>query len=96
MASYKKKKIILASGSSDRRNLLENLGIPFEVIVSDFNEEETINNSSLNQMCLQLAKGKCENVIHKIQTMKIYENYKRKLALFNYSAGDGNDRQGLW
>ncbi|MHA1728151.1 MAG: hypothetical protein ACTSWY_05415, partial [Promethearchaeota archaeon] len=33
------KKIILASGSTDRKKLFEKAGIPFEVIISNYEED---------------------------------------------------------
>ena len=38
------KKIILASGSADRRELLDRLAIPFEILITNINEDEYKNN----------------------------------------------------
>jgi septum formation protein len=53
--------LILASGSRDRKNLFELANIPFEIIVSDFIEENVLITDPL-QLVQQIARGKAENV----------------------------------
>ena len=54
------RKIILASGSQRRKDLLEFLGLPFEVVVSDFPEEEVDFSefTSSREYVATLASGK--------------------------------------
>ncbi len=61
------KKIILASASPRRRELLEGVGAVFEVIPSDFDEKayvDSVVNSSDSpiERCISLAKGKALDV----------------------------------
>lgn len=55
------KKIILASGSPRRKELLENLGLKFEVI-SDNTPEPVLDNLSPKDTVMTLAKFKGDNV----------------------------------
>lgn len=58
--------MILASGSPRRKELLQILGYPFEVIVSDF--EETIDESNkLEDEIKKLSYGKAKTVFDKYQ-----------------------------
>ncbi|MHA1341974.1 MAG: nucleoside triphosphate pyrophosphatase [Promethearchaeota archaeon] len=69
------KNIILASGSRDRKNLLENLKINFKVIISDF-EEYVDENLEPEQLAVILAEGKLNSVLKKIQVLKELEEWK--------------------
>lgn len=55
------KKIILASQSPWRKIILEKLGIPFEVVVSSF-EEDMMQDVPPYQLAVALARGKAETV----------------------------------
>ncbi|MCI8292584.1 MAG: septum formation inhibitor Maf [Hespellia sp.] len=56
-----KKKIILASGSPRRKELLEQIGIPFEVVISHVEEVRTKEEPS--EIVLELALQKAEAVL---------------------------------
>ncbi len=61
------KKIILASGSPRRKELLEMLGLEFDVIVD--NTPEPMNECMQPaELVCELSKFKCENVIKKLTT----------------------------
>ena len=62
-----KKKIILASNSPRRKELLKSAGVEFEVIVSDINEDVHICDDP-KRMVLDLAKAKAEAVKSKINS----------------------------
>lgn len=55
------KKIILASQSPWRKIILEKLGIPFDVVVSNFDEDMTLDMPP-HQLAVALARGKAETV----------------------------------
>lgn len=57
--------IILASGSPRRKELLEQLGIPFEIKKSE--KEEIITSTLPEQVVVELAKQKAEDVFTKIE-----------------------------
>jgi len=60
------KRIILASASPRRKKLLEQIGIPFEVIESEVNEEMDIDNSPYDGVTL-LSTRKAEKVLDKVE-----------------------------
>lgn len=60
--------LILASGSSYRQQVLKNLNIPFEVIISDI-DESFADNFLCEEKPKIIAKAKAEAVIKKISTM---------------------------
>ena len=62
--NQKKPEIILASGSSSRKQQLIDLGLPFTVKVSGVDEEayKKNNNLSLTEICQTLARAKVEKV----------------------------------
>lgn len=63
-------KVVLASGSPRRKELLEKLDIKFEVIVSD--ADETLNkNLVIEEQAKQLAYKKAKAVFESIQSNKI-------------------------
>lgn len=51
------KEIILASGSENKRRLLESMGLPFKVIPSEIDEEQIINSDPLTKVQM-IAKAK--------------------------------------
>ncbi|MCQ2749770.1 MAG: Maf family protein [Clostridia bacterium] len=55
------RKIILASGSPRRRELLEKLGLQFEVVKSEF-DESTIENKNPKKLVMKLAESKADEV----------------------------------
>lgn len=61
-----KQRIILASNSSGRKELLKQIGLDFEVIPSDYEENMNLKLSN-NQLAKTLAMGKAEDVAHKIK-----------------------------
>lgn len=61
----KKQKIILASTSPQRKGLLQQMGIDFEVVSSDYKEDMTIKLSPEN-LAKILAYGKAKDVANKI------------------------------
>ncbi len=61
-------KIILASNSSIRQKILEDSGIPFEVVPSEVEEEElkqSLSGNNFREYCLTLAKAKALDVSNK-------------------------------
>lgn len=64
MSNPSSKRIILASMSPRRKALLEILGIPFTIVVSDF-EEELTNNKNPQQLVEELSLGKAKAVCQK-------------------------------
>ena len=61
-------KIILASNSSIRKKILEDSGIPFEVIPSEVVEEDikkSLSSDNFKDYCLALAKAKALDVSNK-------------------------------
>ncbi len=58
-------KVILASASPRRKEILEMLGIPFEVLVSDA-EENAPENMSAGEYTKFLAREKCRNAAEKL------------------------------
>ena len=61
-------KIILASNSSIRQKILEDSGIPFEVVPSEVEEEElkqSLSSNNFREYCLALAKAKALDVSNK-------------------------------
>lgn len=58
------KRLILASGSPRRQELLAMLGIPFEVIISD--AEEIITHTSPAKVTEELSRCKAEAVAHQV------------------------------
>ena len=60
--------IILASNSSIRKKILEDSGIPFEVIPSEIEEEDlkqSLSSDNFKDYCLALAKAKALDVSNK-------------------------------
>lgn len=55
------RKIILASGSPRRKELLEKLGLQFEIVKSDF-DESTIVNKNPKRLVMKLAEAKADEV----------------------------------
>jgi len=61
-------KIILASNSSIRKKILEDSGIPFEVIPSEVEEEDlkqSLSSGNFKDYCLALAKAKALDISNK-------------------------------
>ncbi|HBC96192.1 MAG TPA: septum formation inhibitor Maf [Clostridium sp.] len=58
-------KIVLASASSRRRELLKRLVKNFQVIVSDFNEDSVAFQGDCSSYVMKLAEGKAKNVCNK-------------------------------
>lgn len=60
------KRIILASQSKPRKELMKQLGIPFEVVVSDYEEDHSLSNNPYELVKL-LALGKAKDVAKKVK-----------------------------
>ena len=71
-----KKTIILASGSQDRRILLEKVGIPFEIIISGYDEDVSRSDLSHTELVIYFAKGKLQAVRDKIYKGRVYHRIK--------------------
>ena len=60
-------KIILASASERRKELLGRIVSDFEIIVSDFDENTIAYNSDCSSYVEELAKGKCMRVVSNLK-----------------------------
>lgn len=69
----KKNNIILASGSPRRKEILEQVGMSFDVIISDV--EEVITESEPKKIVLELSMQKAEDVYKKVLKDR-FENIK--------------------
>ena len=76
------KKIILASQSIGRKSLMERSGIPFEVMVSEYEEDHNFTDNPL-ELVKELALGKARDVAKKANgiiigadTMVLFEGQK--------------------
>lgn len=74
------KRIILASSSPQRKQLLQSIGLNFEIIVSDFAEDLDLSSyrENLSQYVIDTAEQKCRLVLNQI---KIDENEKKNLII---------------
>ena len=66
--------LLLASASMARRRLLEQAGIPFDVMVSDV-DEKNINHSDPIRLVQILAEAKAESVLKKLISEKFNRDY---------------------
>ena len=62
----KKLDIVLASASPRRKEILETLGIPFRIVVSDA-EENASPELAPEEFVMQTAHEKCKNVVEKLR-----------------------------
>lgn len=60
-------KYILASASERRQELLKRIVDDFEVIISDFEEENVKFNNDIDEYVIAIAEGKARDVQSKIQ-----------------------------
>lgn len=60
-------KLVLASASIRRKELLKLLNVDFEVIVSNFQEDKVIFNGSCSEYVITLAEGKALNVAENLK-----------------------------
>lgn len=60
-------KVVLASASPRRKEILEMLGIPFEVVVSDA-EEKVETEMPAGEYVSYLAREKCRNAVEKLES----------------------------
>src|SRR5277367_6117136 len=74
------KRIILASGSPQRKQLLQSIGLNFEIIVSEFAEDLDLLSykENLSQYVIDTAEQKCRHVFNQI---KLNENEKKNLII---------------
>jgi len=74
------KRIILASSSPQRKQLLESIGLKFEITVSDFAEDLDLllYKDNLSQYVIDTAEHKCRHVFNQ---MKLNENEKKNLII---------------
>jgi septum formation protein len=61
-------KVVLASASPRRKEILEMLGIPFEIVVSDA-EEKVETEMPAGEYVSYLAREKCQNVAEKLVSL---------------------------
>jgi septum formation protein len=70
----KKLDIVLASASPRRKEILETLGVPFRIVVSDA-EENASPELAPHDYVMETAKEKCEDVLKKLrENDSLYEN----------------------
>lgn len=62
----KKLDIVLASASPRRKEILETLGVPFRIVVSDAEENASLTLAP-NEYVMETAKEKCEDVLKKLR-----------------------------
>lgn len=64
------KRIILASGSPQRKELLQSIGLNFEIVVSNFAEDldETLYKNNLSQYVIDTAEHKCRHVYDQLKS----------------------------
>jgi len=60
------KRIILASQSKGRKSLMERSGLPFEIIVSEYEEDHDLSTNP-QELVKQLALGKAKDVAKKVK-----------------------------
>jgi septum formation protein len=74
------KRIILASGSPQRKEILQSIGLKFEIIVSEFAEDLDLllYKENLSQYVIDTAEHKCRHVFNQI---KLNENEKKNLII---------------
>jgi septum formation protein len=74
------KRIILASGSPQRKQLLQSIGLNFEIIVSEFAEDLDLLSykENLSQYVIDTAEHKCHHVFNQL---KLNENEKKNLII---------------
>jgi len=77
------RKIILASASQGRKRILKSLGIPFEVVPSNLDEDK-ITGSNPVEILKTRARAKAETVIKKIS------NFKFQISNFLIIAADSS------
>lgn len=63
------KRVILASGSPQRKQLLQSIGLDFEIIVSEFAEDldPVLYKNNLSQYVIDTAEQKCHHVYKQLQ-----------------------------
>jgi len=72
-------KLILASGSERRRELLSWIGIPFEIVISDF-DEDSVHERNPEKLVERLALEKAKAVANRIQKSEV-RSQKREQSL---------------
>jgi septum formation protein len=74
------KRIILASGSPQRKQLLQSIDLNFEIIVSEFAEDLDLLSykENLSQYVIDTAVQKCHHVFNQL---KLNENEKKNLLI---------------
>ena len=74
------KRLVLASGSPQRKNLLTSMGLQFEVMVSDFAEDLDLTSykDNLSQYVIDTAEQKCRRVL---EELKPSEQEAKKLII---------------
>ena len=68
-------KLILASGSERRRELLSWIGIPFEIVISDF-DEGSVHERNPEKLVERLALEKAKAVAERIQKSEVPEKLR--------------------
>ena len=85
-----KTKIILASGSIGRKQLLEKLGVPFQVIPSSIDEEK-ITDTNPFVMLQKRSRAKAQNVLSSLSkryTLNVYPERSRRAKRYLIIAAD--------
>lgn len=84
-------KLILASASQRRQELLQRITENFQVIVSDFDEDEVNFRGSFSEYVMKLAKGKAESVASKLKDDSIIIGCDTIVAFKDYFLGKPKD-----
>lgn len=86
-------KIILASASERRQELLKRLIDDFDIIVSDFDEKEVVFNGSIDDYVKEIALGKAMDVINRVSKDSIIISADTVVALDNNILGKPNNER---
>ena len=79
-------KVILASQSKNRQKLLKELGIPFMVVVSDFDEEK-IKEKNHSIRAKKIALAKAQQVAKKHKGIIISCDTFKKISCYHLGSG---------
>lgn len=86
-------KVVLASASERRQELLKRIVDDFDIIVSDFNEEEVKLKSSVSDYVEEIALGKAKDVADKIKEPSVIIGVDTIVTINNKVLGKPKDKE---